>query len=151
METAIPNIDRAARDCIETWVEAYRAVFDSRGLRPDFLKDGAFEAEPWKRLLEENRPGRRPIRAPIYVAQGEEDDDRAALDHRRFRGRPLPHRRDVSATRRCRAWITCARAGRAPRARSSGCATASTATARADDLPAVSSPEARAQGRGVGR
>jgi len=73
VETAIPNIDRAARDCVETWGEAYRAVFDSRGLRPDFLKEGAFEAEPWKRLLEENRPGRRPIRAPIYVAQGEED------------------------------------------------------------------------------
>ena len=73
VEAAIPNIDRAARDCVETWGEAYRAVFDSRGLRPDFLKAGAFEAEPWKRLLEENRPGRRPIRAPIYVAQGEED------------------------------------------------------------------------------
>jgi alpha-beta hydrolase superfamily lysophospholipase len=72
-ETAIPIIDRTARDCVETWGETYRAVFDSAGLHAGFLKEGAFEAEPWKRLLEENRPGRRPILAPIYVAQGEED------------------------------------------------------------------------------
>jgi pimeloyl-ACP methyl ester carboxylesterase len=72
-ESAVAVIDRAARDCIETWGESYRAVFDSAGLSAGFLKDGAFEAEPWKQLLEENRPGRRPIRAPIYVAQGEED------------------------------------------------------------------------------
>ena len=73
IESAVPVINRAARDCIETWGEAYRAVFDSAGLHAGFLRDGAFETEPWKQLLEENRPGRRPIRAPIYVAQGEED------------------------------------------------------------------------------
>lgn len=72
-EAAVPVIDRTARDCVETWGETYRAVFDSSGLHPGFLKQGAFEAEPWKRLLEENRPGRRPILAPIYIAQGEED------------------------------------------------------------------------------
>ncbi len=72
-EKAIPIIDRTVRDCVETWGETYRAVFDSAGLHAGFLKEGAFEAEPWKRLLEENRPGRRPILAPIYVAQGEED------------------------------------------------------------------------------
>ena len=71
--SAVTTIDRAARDCIETWGEVYKAVFDSSGIGAGFLKDGAFEAEPWKRLLEENRPGRRPILAPIYVAQGEED------------------------------------------------------------------------------
>jgi pimeloyl-ACP methyl ester carboxylesterase len=72
-EPAVPVIDRAARDCVETWGEAYRAAFDSAGLHAGFLKDGAFDAEPWKGLLAENTPGRRPIRAPIYVFQGEED------------------------------------------------------------------------------
>ena len=72
-ESAVPVIDRTARDCVETWGETYRAVFDSAGLHAGFLKDGAFDAEPWKRLLEENEPGRRPILAPIYIAQGEED------------------------------------------------------------------------------
>ena len=72
-ESTVSVIDRMARDCIETWGEVYRAVFDSIGLTAGMLKAGAFEKEPWKRLLEENEPGRRPIRAPIYVAQGEDD------------------------------------------------------------------------------
>jgi acetyl esterase/lipase len=72
-ESTVATIDRMARDCVETWGEVYRAVFDSMGLRSDMLKEGAFQSEPWKRLLEENEPGRRPIRAPIYVAQGEDD------------------------------------------------------------------------------
>jgi alpha-beta hydrolase superfamily lysophospholipase len=72
-EGAVAVIDRSARDCVETWGEVYRAAFDSAGLHPAFLKPGAFEADPWKRLLEQNQPGRRPIRVPIYVAQGEED------------------------------------------------------------------------------
>ncbi len=70
----IPAIDRVARDCIETTGEAYRAVFDSLPLPAGFLKDGAYEASPWKALLDRNRPGRSPIRAPIYVAQGQEDE-----------------------------------------------------------------------------
>ena len=70
----VPAIDRVAADCIETTGEAYRAVFDSLPLHDGFLKDGAYEASPWKRLLEENRPGGSPIRAPVYVAQGEEDE-----------------------------------------------------------------------------
>jgi pimeloyl-ACP methyl ester carboxylesterase len=72
-DSTVGIIDRMARDCIETWGEVYRAVFDSIGLTSGMLKEGAFETEPWKRLLEENRPGRRPIRAPIFVAQGEDD------------------------------------------------------------------------------
>ncbi len=72
-EKSVSVIDRSARDCVETWGEVYRAGFDSSGLHAGMLKPGAFEADPWKALLEENRPGRRPILAPIYVAQGEED------------------------------------------------------------------------------
>ncbi len=37
------------------------------------LLPGALSREPWKRLLEENRPGRERIGAPVYVAQGSED------------------------------------------------------------------------------
>ncbi len=70
----IPAIDRVAADCIETTAQAYRAAFDSLSLRGNPLKKGAYEAEPWKTLVEENRPGRAPIQAPIYVAQGEEDE-----------------------------------------------------------------------------
>jgi pimeloyl-ACP methyl ester carboxylesterase len=70
---AVPVIDRIARDCVETAGDAYRATFDSLPLHDGFLSDDAYEASPWKRLLEENRPGQAPIRAPVYVAQGQED------------------------------------------------------------------------------
>jgi alpha-beta hydrolase superfamily lysophospholipase len=70
---SVKALDRSARDCIETMDEALRAAFDSAGLHADLLKEGAMEAQPWRGFLEENRPGRRPIRAPIYVAQGEDD------------------------------------------------------------------------------
>ena len=69
----IPAIDRVARDCIETEGEAYRAAFDSLSLPGDFVAADAFAEEPWKSLLEENRPGGSPIGAPIYVAQGSAD------------------------------------------------------------------------------
>ena len=38
-----------------------------------FLIPGALDAEHWKRLLDQNRPGAGRIGAPIYVAQGTED------------------------------------------------------------------------------
>ncbi len=72
--SAVSAIDRVARDCVETTAEAYRAVFDSLPIHDGFLKDGAYAASPWKGLLEANRPGRAPTRAPIYVAQGQEDE-----------------------------------------------------------------------------
>lgn len=71
--SAIPGIERVARDCIETQGEEYRAGFDSVEMGGGFLNERAFDAEPWSRLLSENRPGGRPIGAPIYIAQGTED------------------------------------------------------------------------------
>jgi acetyl esterase/lipase len=70
---AIHVIDGIAVDCIETRDEVYRAGFDSFALPDPFLVEGAMERDPWKSLLERNRPGAVPIRAPIYVAQGDQD------------------------------------------------------------------------------
>jgi acetyl esterase/lipase len=70
----IPTIEKTARDCIETEVEGFHILLDSLDLPKDMLVDGAFAVEPWKGLIEENRPGRSPIPAPIYIAQGTEDD-----------------------------------------------------------------------------
>ncbi len=69
----VPAIDRIARDCIETEGEAYHAGFDSLPLPGDFLSPETFSAEPWSRLLAENRPGQTPIGAPVYIAQGTAD------------------------------------------------------------------------------
>ena len=66
-------IDRVARDCVESDGEAYRVAWDSRSLRAAFLPESSFAAEPWERLLAENRPGRARAGAPLYVAQGLED------------------------------------------------------------------------------
>ncbi len=70
---AIPVVDRVARDCVETEGEAYRVGFDSLELGKDFLLEGALDGQPWKGLLTANRPGGKPIAAPIYLAQGTED------------------------------------------------------------------------------
>ena len=69
----IPAIDRIARDCIETEGEAYRAAFESLPLPENFVAVDAFSEEPWKNLLEQNRPGGAPIGAPIFIAQGSAD------------------------------------------------------------------------------
>jgi pimeloyl-ACP methyl ester carboxylesterase len=71
--SAIPGIERVVRDCVESEGEGYRVGFDSFAMGDGFLVKGALDTEPWKRLLEENRPGREPIGAPVYVAQGTED------------------------------------------------------------------------------
>jgi hypothetical protein len=72
--SAVPVIDRIAGDCVETMGEGYKVAFDTLGLSGTFLSDGIYEASPWKGLLEENRPGRSGTRAPIYVAQGQDDE-----------------------------------------------------------------------------
>jgi pimeloyl-ACP methyl ester carboxylesterase len=71
--SAIAGIERVGRDCIETTGEDYRAAFDSLEMGAGFAIAEAFSAEPWSRLLEENRPGGQRIGAPVYVAQGTED------------------------------------------------------------------------------
>jgi fermentation-respiration switch protein FrsA (DUF1100 family) len=71
--SAIPVVDRIARDCVESTGEAYRVSFDSSGLGDGFLSERAYTTEPWQRLLEENRPGTEPAGAPLYIAQGTDD------------------------------------------------------------------------------
>jgi acetyl esterase/lipase len=70
---AVRVIDGIARDCIETNDEVYRAGLDSFALPAPFLVEGAIERDPWRSLLERNRPGAAPIHAPLYVAQGDQD------------------------------------------------------------------------------
>jgi len=70
---AVRFIDGIASDCIETRDEVYRAGFDSFALPEPFLVENAMQRDPWKSLLERNRPGAVPIRSPVYVAQGDQD------------------------------------------------------------------------------
>ena len=70
---AVRIIDEIASDCIETRDEVYRVGFDSFALPSPFLVEGAIDRDPWKSLLERNRPGASRIPAPVYVAQGDQD------------------------------------------------------------------------------
>lgn len=71
--TAIPGIERVARDCVETAGEGYRVGLDSLEIGDAILRGGALDRQPWSRLLAENRPGAQRTGAPLYVAQGAED------------------------------------------------------------------------------
>jgi len=71
---AVRVIDGIAEDCVETRDEVYRVAFDSLAVPAPFLVEGAMERDPWKGLLERNRPGGARIVSPVYVAQGTEDD-----------------------------------------------------------------------------
>lgn len=70
---ALTTIDRIANDCIETEGEGYRVMFASLPLKAGFLSPEEYTSGPLVRLLAENRPGRAPAGAPLYVAQGTED------------------------------------------------------------------------------
>ncbi len=67
------DIDRVAGDCVETEGEAYRLVLATLTMPADFLSTTIYTSTPWARLLEQNRPGRSPAGAPLYVAQGTDD------------------------------------------------------------------------------
>jgi acetyl esterase/lipase len=69
----IRSIEKVAGDCLETFEEVVHVGLDSLGLPSNVLLEAAFSEDPWKGLLEENRPGQAPPGAPLYVAQGSED------------------------------------------------------------------------------
>jgi hypothetical protein len=71
--SVIPAVERIARECVEPGGEVYRVSGEPIELPADFLPEAAYRAEPWRRLFEENRPGRQPAGAPLYVAQGTDD------------------------------------------------------------------------------
>jgi acetyl esterase/lipase len=70
---AVRVVDGIAEDCIETRDEIYRVGFDSLAIPAPFLVEGAMDRDPWKSLLERNRPGAVRIPSPVYVAQGDQD------------------------------------------------------------------------------
>ncbi len=69
----VSAIDRLAADCIETEGEAYRALFATLLIPSNYLSPEVYTSEQWRRLFAENRPGRAPAGAPLYVAQGTDD------------------------------------------------------------------------------
>lgn len=74
VEPAVQSvIDRVAGDCVESQGEAYRLMFATLPISADYLSPAIYTNTTWSRLLEDNRPGRAPAGAPVYVAQGTDD------------------------------------------------------------------------------
>jgi alpha-beta hydrolase superfamily lysophospholipase len=69
----LKSMDRLAEGCVETDGEMYRLMVESVAIPADYVAPAIYASAPWNRLLEENRPGRAPAGAPLYVAQGTED------------------------------------------------------------------------------
>jgi alpha-beta hydrolase superfamily lysophospholipase len=66
-------MDGVAGDCVENQGEAYRVTFATLPIPSEYLAPAIFTNTTWSRLLEDNRPGRAPAGAPVYVAQGTDD------------------------------------------------------------------------------
>ena len=71
--SVVRAIDGVAGDCVESEGEAYRVMFATLPIPAEYLSPAIYTSQPWSRLLEENRPGRSPAGAPIYLAQGTDD------------------------------------------------------------------------------
>jgi len=72
-EKALPIMDRVAGDCAQTLgdqllISVHEAEFDAKILVAD-----PATAKPWHELLARNSPGHAPIRAPLYIVQGDAD------------------------------------------------------------------------------
>jgi acetyl esterase/lipase len=66
-------MEGVAGDCVENQGEAYRVAFASLPIPSEYLSPAIYTNTTWSKLLEENRPGRAPAGAPLYVAQGADD------------------------------------------------------------------------------
>ena len=71
--SVLKAIDRVAGGCVETEGEAYRVIAAALPIPVEPLPGAFYASAPWRRLLEENRPGRARAGAPLYVAQGMDD------------------------------------------------------------------------------
>lgn len=71
---AVPLMEAVARTCVRTAPGLLLAALPAWALGDDFLVQQPQDVEPWRSLLAENSPGAAPLRAPLLVTQGTDDD-----------------------------------------------------------------------------
>ncbi len=71
---AKPSFERVARDCIQSISEMLKIEQDTQSLQTNFLTANPTVAEPWKSIMARNSPGAAPAGAPVFIAQGTDDD-----------------------------------------------------------------------------
>ncbi len=70
---AVPHVDKAAAQCINTLGEGLAAIHAASGLNPVFLKGKPSLTPPWPGLFDENSPGQAPPGGPLLIVQGAKD------------------------------------------------------------------------------
>jgi len=81
---AAPGFERVARDCIQSISEMLKIEQDTQSLQTNFLTANPTEVEPWKSIMARNSPGAAPAGAPVFIAQGTDDDIVRPAITRRF-------------------------------------------------------------------
>ena len=66
--------EAAATSCIQTIDEMLKLEQSARTLQRRFLKIDPTKTEPWREIMLKNSPGRKPAGAPVFIAQGTEDE-----------------------------------------------------------------------------
>jgi acetyl esterase/lipase len=68
------SFERVARDCIQSIAEMLKIEQDTKALERHFLTANPTKVEPWKSIMARNSPGDRSAGAPVFLAQGTDDD-----------------------------------------------------------------------------
>lgn len=72
--SATKSFEAVAHDCIQSISGLLKIEQDTQGLRRSFLSGDPTKLEPWKSIMERNSPGQSPAGAPVFIAQGTDDD-----------------------------------------------------------------------------
>ena len=70
----VPAFQRLGRDCIDSLSGVIKVLQDAKPLERRFFKRDPTEVPQWRQIMDENSPGKRPIRAPVLIAQGRKDN-----------------------------------------------------------------------------
>ena len=73
VDKAIPVADKIGRDCINSASRAIGVEFAEHPLEKRFLKADPAHTEPWRSLMGRNTPGTGKTGAPLFIAQGLDD------------------------------------------------------------------------------
>ncbi|CAN1721439.1 Alpha/beta fold hydrolase [Hyphomicrobium sp. 1Nfss2.1] len=76
--------EAAATSCIQTISEMLKLEQSARTLQRRFLKIDPTKTEPWRAIMLANSPGQKPAGAPVFIAQGTEDETVHPAITRRF-------------------------------------------------------------------
>lgn len=69
-----PQFEKVGESCIQSLSQMLQTLKLSRPLKKAFLKGDPTETPEIRSLMELNTPGKRPIKVPVFIAQGTGDD-----------------------------------------------------------------------------